>query len=173
MTMILFLDFDGVLHPNEVYSQPNMPLSLMAEGELFMHAPILEKALLPYPKAKIVLSTSWVRVYGYDRTLKKMPQNLRVRVVGATWHKKMRQGGQDPFNYMNRFQQIAWHVRRNGTKNWLAIDDLFSGFEISDWPDSHRHLLVLTEQSKGLGCEETQMDLNRKLMELHQRCLNC
>ena len=171
--MILFLDFDGVLHPNEVYSFPNKPLELMAEGELFKHSEILENALLPYPKAKIVLSTSWVRVYGYDRTLKEMPQNLRVRVVGATWHKKMRQGGQDPFNYMNRFQQIAWHVRRNGIKNWLAIDDLFSGFEILDWPDSHRHLLVLTEQLKGLGCEEAQMDLNRKLMELHQRCQNC
>ncbi len=164
--MIIFLDFDGVLHPNAVYAIPNQPLQLKAYGELFMHAPILEEALAPYPEVKIVLSTSWVRALGYNRTLKKMPAKLKEQVIGATWHKQMRHGGQDPFNHMSRYEQIAWHVRRNGVKRWLAIDDLHSGDEVHLWPESHRHLLVLTEQANGLNCEETIADLNTKLMEI-------
>lgn len=164
--MIIFLDFDGVLHPDAVYALPNRPLELKADGELFMHALILEEALAPYPEAKIVLSTSWVRALGYDRTLKKMPQKLKERVIGATWHKHMRHGGQDPFNHMSRYEQIAWHVRRNGVKRWFAIDDLHSGYEVDEWPQSNRQHLVLTEQSKGLGCEEVQAELNAKLMEI-------
>ena len=36
--MIIFLDFDGVLHPDSVYRPRNKPLALRAEGSLFMHA---------------------------------------------------------------------------------------------------------------------------------------
>lgn len=162
--MIIFLDFDGVLHPDAVYSPRNKPLELRAPGELFMHAPILEDALAFHPEGKIILSTSWVRVLGYERTLNKMPVNLQARVIGATWHKHMVQGGQDPFSWMNRCEQIESHVKRNGIKRWLAIDDLHSGSE--DWSTEHMNRLVLTEQSKGLGSIEAQADLNTKLMEI-------
>lgn len=162
--MIIFLDFDGVLHPDAVYNPRNRPLELMAPGKLFMHAHILEDALAFYPEAKIILSTSWVRILGYELTLKKMPVNLQVRVVGATWHKEIIIDGQDPFNSMTRYQQIDRHVKTNGIKRWLAIDDLHSGSEA--WPTEQLHRLVLTEQSKGLGCIDAQADLNTKLMEI-------
>ncbi|MBC7751147.1 MAG: hypothetical protein H7Z73_05430 [Candidatus Saccharibacteria bacterium] len=164
--MIVFLDFDGVLHPDAVFAARNKPLELRAPGELFMHAPVLEQALAFYPEAKIILSTSWVRILSFERTLKKMPAKLQARVIGATWHKHMVQGGQDPFSWMTRFQQIDSHVKRNGIKNWVALDDLHSAYEVAEWPDNQRHRLVLTEQSKGLGCEEAQADLNTKLLEI-------
>ena len=164
--MIIFLDFDGVLHPDAVYSPRNKPLELRAPGELFMHAPVLIEALAYYPEAEIVLSTSWVRVLGYERTLKKMPLKLAERVTGATWHKHMVIDGQDPFSWMNRYEQIESHVKRNGIKKWLAIDDLHSGSELNQWPEKCRHLLVLTEESNGLGCPETQAELNTKLMKI-------
>lgn len=160
--MIIFLDFDGVLHPNAVYNPKNKPLELRAPGELFMHAQVLIDALAYYPNAKIVLSTSWVRVLGYDRTKKKMPTSLAERVTGATWHKDMLHEGQDPFSWMSRFHQIESHVKRNDIKNWLAIDDLHSGSE--SWPVDLAHRLVLTEQSIGLGCADTEADLNTKLL---------
>lgn len=164
--MIIFLDFDGVLHPDAVYSPRNRPLELRAPGELFMHAPVLIEALAYYPEAEIVLSTSWVRVLGYERTLKKMPVNLQARVIGATWHKHMVIDGQDPFSWMNRYEQIESHVKRNGIKKWLAVDDLHSGSELYQWPENSRHLLVLTEENKGLGCPDAQADLITKLMEI-------
>jgi hypothetical protein len=161
--MIIFLDFDGVLHPDAVFRPRNKPIELRAEGELMMHAHHLTKILSKYPEIKIVLSTSWVRELGFDRTLKKMPADLASRVIGATWHKHMRANGKenDPFNWLNRFQQIHRHVIRNGVKNWLAIDDLHSGTE--DWPQEFAQHLVQTDAEKGLGCTEKQQELKRKL----------
>jgi len=166
--MILFLDFDGVLHPDAVFRPRNKPLELRAPGALMMHAQILEAILELHPEVEIILSTSWVREFGYERTLKKMPHSLAARVTGATWHKAMRINGRDtdPFGWMSRFQQIEANVKRNNIKNWLAIDDLHSGSE--DWPEEFRHHLVLTEGAVGLGCERVQQELKQKLMELMQ-----
>ena len=47
--MILFLDFDGVLHPDPCFE----------EARLFENAPRLSAALAPYPEVAVVLSTSW------------------------------------------------------------------------------------------------------------------
>lgn len=164
--MIIYLDFDGVLHPDAVFRPSNKPLELRAPGELFMHAGILLEALAPYSGAKIILSTSWVRMLGYERTLKKMPTELREMVTGATWHKSMRQGNQDPHSWMTRYEQILAHVNRNNVQQWLAIDDLHSASEVNQWPEKHHHLLVLTEQELGLSCPNSQADLKLKLREI-------
>jgi hypothetical protein len=46
--MILFLDFDGVLHPDAVYLERGRPV-LRADGELFMWAHHLVDALASAP----------------------------------------------------------------------------------------------------------------------------
>lgn len=168
--MIIFLDFDGVLHPDAVYARPNKPLQLETEGELFMHSPILIDALTPYPEAKIILSTSWVKVLGYSRTLKKMPPALAKRVVGATYHKHMRlEAGYDVFSNLTRYQQINAHNKRNAISNWIAIDDLHSGDEIYSWPNSEMDHLLLIEQSMGLRCSKIQACLHEKLRAMYTK----
>lgn len=42
---VLFLDYDGVLHPDEVFLERGKPV-LRARGELFMWTPLLEAALV-------------------------------------------------------------------------------------------------------------------------------
>ena len=130
-----------------------------------MYADILEKALSSHQDVKIVLSTSWVRELGFNRTVKKMPAALAERVEGATWHKGMLANGKenDPFGWMSRYEQIASHVKRNGVKDWLAIDDLHSSEETYKWPLDMRHRLVLTDGIKGLGCLDAHQDLINKL----------
>jgi hypothetical protein len=161
--VILFLDFDGVLHPDAVYRPHNKPLELRAEGELFMHAHLLEEVLAENPYVEIVLSTSWVRMLGYDKTLKKMPEGLRARVTGATWHKEMRRngGGHDPFDWMTRHQQIMLHVRKNAVRNWVALDDLHSSEE--SWPESDLSNLVLCKQEAGISDPAVLNELRQKL----------
>jgi len=161
--MVIYLDFDGVLHPDAVYRPTNKPLELRAPGEIFMHANVLIDALDPYPQAKIILSTSWVRMLGYERTLKKMPAELAARVTGATWHKTMLQGNQDRHSWMSRYEQVLSHVNRHNIQRWIAIDDLFSGGEANQWENEHRDHLVLTKQELGLGCKSAQRDLKVKL----------
>jgi hypothetical protein len=161
--VILFLDFDGVLHPDAVYRPRNKPLELRAEGELFMHAHLLEEVLDKHPHVEIVLSTSWVRFLGFNKTMKKMPEGLRSRVTGATWHKEMRRygGGHDPFDYMNRHQQIMQHVRKNAVRNWVALDDLHSGEEV--WPEQDLDNLVLCTQETGISDPNILGELRHKL----------
>lgn len=163
--MILFLDFDGVLHPDAVYRAAGRGIQLHAEGELMMHAPVLESILDghdPHGEVRIILSTSWVRVLRFSRTLKYLPPGLRKHIRGATWHSGMcREDGIDPFDRLTRHEQIAQYVNRHAVRQWLAIDDLHSGHE--HWPQDMRHRLVLTDGGMGLGCPHAQKDLRAKL----------
>ena len=86
--MILFLDFDGVLHPDEAYLVKGRPV-LRAEGALFMWAPLLVGALKNYPGVQIVLSTSWARELRFTRARSFLPPELQQRVIGATWNSRM------------------------------------------------------------------------------------
>ena len=62
--VIIYLDFDGVLHHYDVYLDHSNRAVLRGMGALFEYASRLESILTPYPDIKIVLSTSWVRVKG-------------------------------------------------------------------------------------------------------------
>ena len=86
--MILFFDFDGVLHPEAAFLVKGRP-TLKAEGELFMWAPPLIKTLADFPEVQIVLSTSWARELSFNRARQCLPAELRRRVIGSTWHSPM------------------------------------------------------------------------------------
>jgi len=56
---VLFLDFDGVLHPEDVYQLPGGPpfIRTPATGHtLFEHMVPLETLLAPYPKRTVIPS---------------------------------------------------------------------------------------------------------------------
>ena len=59
---------------------------LCGTGVLFEYAERLEGRLRHYPDVQIVLPTSWVRVKGFNHSRKRLPADLRERVIGATWH---------------------------------------------------------------------------------------
>jgi hypothetical protein len=86
--VILFLDFDGVLHPDAVYLERGRPV-LRADGELFMWSRHLLDALASAPHVRIVLSTSWARELRFARARDYLPADLRPRVIGSTWHSGM------------------------------------------------------------------------------------
>ncbi len=73
MVATIFLDFDGVLHP------------IGGTVAQFEYAPLLVAALEPHPTAQIVLSTSWVPVFGLDESKDMLPAELQRRVIGATY----------------------------------------------------------------------------------------
>jgi hypothetical protein len=75
--MLLFLDFDGVLHPDAVYLRRGRA-ELGAEGQLFMWAHYLQ-AVVEEADVQIVLSTSWAR----HLLLNSATLSLSVRFFGA------------------------------------------------------------------------------------------
>jgi hypothetical protein len=161
---ILFLDFDGVLHPPEVHNTSDGP-ELLTHGKLFMHARHLEDTLGYHPEVKIVLSTSWVCRMGNEATLSYMPAKLRARVVGTTWRETQQVGTYsfDSQDRMTRFQQIWSYVYSHQIKNWLALDDLHSNTE--QWPSEHKNHLILCNGKTGLGDAEVLAALNTALLE--------
>ncbi|MDP1870810.1 MAG: HAD domain-containing protein [Gallionella sp.] len=71
--MMLFLDFDGVLHPNEAF-MTKTGVVLRCDGHnLFEHAELLADLLEPYPTVKIMLSTSWVWTLNFKKAKARLP----------------------------------------------------------------------------------------------------
>lgn len=159
---VLYLDFDGVLHPDAVFLV-RRKVELRAEGELFMWSERLIDALKPHSAIDIVLSTSWVRSIGFDAAKKALPQNLRERVIGATWHSMMGAGWPDKalWQVRSRYHQIAADLSRRKIEDWLAIDDDTAG-----WPECHRGNLIETNPQLGLGDDAAISELEKKLARL-------
>lgn len=157
--MVLFLDFDGVLHPSEVYLEKGKP-ALREEGHaLFEHAALLADLLEPHPQVKIVLSTSWVSVFrDFDRVKGFLPELLQARVIGATWHSKGDLCGRYQWRALTRYEQVAGYVLRNRLADWIALDDDDDG-----WPIEKRHHLVHTDVLDGLSDVTAQAELIDKL----------
>lgn len=145
---VLFLDYDGVLHPDEVYLNRGQP-ELRAEGyTLFQWAPLLIEALGDYPSLRIVLSTSWAREVGFHRARQYLPPLLQQRTIAATWHSAMGRGWPDQvwWDKATRYEQIARWAARAGIENWIALDDQPTG-----WPESEEKKLVRCNAATGLS----------------------
>lgn len=155
--LVLFLDFDGVLHPDAVY-RTRCGLELRAPGALMMHAPILVEILSDFPQVKICLSTSWVRLLDYRRARAYLPQVLQERTFSGTWHSQMPSAPLDGYDLYTRYEQIRAAVTRAGITRWLAIDD----DPDHSWP-AHDSRLVRCDSELGLSYRPTQEELIAKL----------
>lgn len=115
--MILFLDFDGVIHPN-VRDEP-----------VFCRLPLLWKVLRSCPEVKVILSTSWRDDYSYEYLLKCVTEgggeDLAPRFIGQT--PNLESEGL----YGRRDLEIQnWLDTNKHIGPWLALDDMveiFSG----------------------------------------------
>ena len=161
----LFLDFDGVLHPDDAYMVNGRPM-LKTTGQLFMWAPLLADVLADFPDVEIVLSTSWARALSFSRARLYLPEELRGRVIGSTWHSAMAQREAPCFPFVwwdevTRYQQIQRYARRAGLKDWVAVDDQPEG-----WAAADLDKLVHTDSKTGLSDPATLALLAARLRDL-------
>jgi hypothetical protein len=160
---ILYLDFDGVLHPEDVWRRPGWGAFVANPPghRLFEHATLLAEILAPYPDLRIVLSTSWVRVYNsVSKVARRLPDTLRARVVGATWHREMHT---ELFQAMPRGVQVWGDVRRRLPEAWMALDDDDVG-----WPAVCRDHLVQTDPVLGISAPLVLAQLQLRLAAMHR-----
>ncbi|MGF6727566.1 hypothetical protein P3T43_006958 [Paraburkholderia sp. GAS41] len=156
---VLYLDFDGVLHPEDVRRRAGKgPYIASPSGHvLFEHAPLLADVLRPYPDIHIVLSTSWVRWYrSVHRVTRKLPPELRARVVGATYHQDM---DEESFQQAPRGMQVWADVLRRKPAAWLALDD-----DYLHWPTWCREQLVRTDDVLGISAPRVLDELITKVL---------
>jgi hypothetical protein len=157
--VILFLDFDGVLHPAEVelkeydYRGPLTP-ELNAPGyTLFCWVETLERILDdedPHGRIKIVLSTSWSYHFGLEGAKAYLPEGLQARVIGKIDH-----------SLLSRGELILKHARKNDYERWIAIDD-----DRCRWPYDYQNRLVYCDSDTGISDEMVQADLRGILRDL-------
>jgi len=110
---------------------------------LFENVPLLLETLAPFPQVKVLLSTSWVPVRGYGKTLKRLPLALRERIIGATFHSEHML--HENWSAIARGYQILGDVGRRRPARWVALDDDFE-----DWPEEHANKLVKTHEMLGM-----------------------
>ena len=155
--LVLYLDFDGVLHHENVRVSRKTGIFLQAPEryKLFQHADLLVELLAPYPEVLIVLSTSWVVRYGLEAAAKRLPESLQDRVIGGTFHSMhMRL---EEFTDLHRGQQVTADVARRQPRDWIAIDDDEEG-----WGSSANHH-VLSHMYEGISDPEVLVVLKTKL----------
>ena len=117
--MILFLDFDGVLHPDPC-----------RDDQLFAQAPRLASALEEFPEASVVLSTSWRTFVGLEKLLLPLDAEVRRRVLGVTPRFADFSAPRALVPYRRQAECVQW-MTENGMNDaaWLALDDRPSWFE--------------------------------------------
>lgn len=158
---VLYLDFDGVLHHEDVlwhhkvgpYISPVVP----SKYKLFAHVSLLEENLQNYPDVQIVLSTSWSRIYGMTKAAKNLGHNLRHRVIGNTFHTLM---NEDHFTAKPRGVQVTEDVLRRKPAQWLALDDNSEG-----WPNWAQDNFIRTHDTEGISDPMVLATFRSKLKE--------
>lgn len=155
---VLYLDFDGVLHPDSAYRTRNGIELLHHPGHsLFEHVPLLDEVLAPYPDVKIVLSTSWLLIKGgYDHAKARLSPTLQGRCIGGTFHRReMRKAW---FESVSRPAQVLLDVKRRKPVRWVAVDDWSEGWPA--WANAH---LVRTDRILGIAETNVLDELRAKL----------
>lgn len=161
----LFLDFDGVLHPSEVFQdpvteQPYLEEKFEDDGHcLFEYVPMLLKILDEIDRpVEIILSTSWVKVLnGVEHAKAYLPGELQGRISGAIWYP-----GIQCQHYPNhRFKQILNYCEQNNIakEDWIAIDD-----DAIRWDEDYKDNLVQTDGLVGLASKMKLDELKNKLI---------
>lgn len=152
---VLFLDFDGVMHPDAVYLSRQGPV-LRSQGELFMWAPALVEILEHFPDVSIVLSTSWVRHLGFKRASAFLPIALGARVIGATWHSSMAKDwpDEDKWDGRTRYDQISRYAAKRQLTHWVSLDD-----DVQGWGTGTEHRLIACNPDLGVSDLQTRQYL--------------
>lgn len=159
--LVLYLDFDGVLHHENCLYHPRKGPYLCAPAghTLFQHVPLLQELLAPYPDVRIVLSTSWVRRYGFRRTARCLGPSLCARAIGTTFHTRM---DEQQFSALARGMQVNGDVYRRKPRDWMALDD-----DAQDWPEGCRDKLVQTDGVMGISAPEVMERIRGKLAHMN------
>lgn len=113
--MILFLDFDGVLHPEHM-GEPT------PADEIFCHLPRFEAVMRDFPSVKIVIASMWRYDFSLDKLKAKFSPDIAARIIGMT---RLRDRMEDTYLPARREKEILdWLADSEyETAPWLALDD--------------------------------------------------
>ncbi len=150
--MILFLDFDGVLHPEPCYR----------EEHYFCRRPLFETVMRDFSEVDIVVSSTWRSTRNLETLQGFFSPDIGNRIVGVTpsW-RDLPELVEVIGQYPRQVEAEAW-LRQHGRawEPWIALDDR------AYWFKPFLPNLVLCNSSQGFD-ETVAEKLRLKLMERH------
>ena len=156
--MILFLDFDGTLHPlwREVSGARERVVQAYG-GPWLTEMVSLAEILEPYAgKMEIVIASLWAKRLPISELRALFPSQLQGIVRDAVWTPH----DPGPTGVETKFEAIQSWLRRSGCgSEWLALDD-----DARDWPLEFRHRLVHAVGT--LANVEVRVELARRLTDV-------
>lgn len=134
--MLLFLDFDGVLHP-EHEREPT------PADRQFCHVPRFEAVMRDFPEVQIVISSMWREVFDLVELRSHFSPDIACRIIGTTPVTPRIDGGYAPARREGEI--LDWlHAAGLASAPWIALDD-------ADWQfHAHRDRLVACRSYVGL-----------------------
>ncbi|MFM0277730.1 HAD domain-containing protein [Paraburkholderia sediminicola] len=148
----LYLNYGGVLNAGHGLLDDNSVVTLDSGRPLFEYAPYLADALAPWPQVQIIVTTSWLRTLGSDRTIALLPDELRRRVVGTTLGTPPRFG--EILDGTSKAMTPIRHAQKYGLTTWLALDDEAWGV-----PRGFEQHFLHTNSETGLGAQDARKQL--------------
>ena len=120
--MIVFLDFDGVVHPE----------GLEERSQLFSRMPLIEEVLREFPSVEIVISSAWRLEYrnpvqAVIELRAHFSADVAPRVLGVTPDHVFLKPQDAPgslLTYHRHWECTAWmQTHRPPGTRWMAMDD--------------------------------------------------
>lgn len=108
-SMLLFLDFDGVLHP----------FLARSSADAFCYLPRLEAVLRDFPAVRVVIASTQRERTPLWFLLEQFSADIAARIVGATPVMEIRDASDVAGS---RYREIRAYLGDSGA-SWLALDD--------------------------------------------------
>jgi hypothetical protein len=147
-TRVIFLDFDGVLHPPKAIAGARPPLTptQIRAGwpQTFQHLPLLVQLLQGHADVGVAVSSSW-RLFLTEHELEQLLHPIKDWYVGAL-HPRMTQ----------RDEAITQWLSEHKVVDYVVLDDVprfFSGYP-SQWPQ-----LIVCNAALGIADIQVQQRL--------------
>lgn len=118
----IFLDFDGVTHPDRCF-----------DLDFFCRLPLIEDVLREFPAAMVVISSSWRDHYSLANMSDFFSSDIGPRLIDTTRNQKILSSTWLPDQigkYERQFECELWmKENRRWGDLWMAIDDRPYWFE--------------------------------------------
>jgi hypothetical protein len=164
MTLDLYLNFDGVLHPDQVLYVEGCVPSLTAVGSKALeHANILVKILGERENINIVLNTWWTFYIGVAACMELLPNALASRVTAS-----ILEGASSYPTRPARLNEAARHILSCRERASIILDHANAVYSSEFLPK-----LLLVHPLEGLGNRAAQRSLERRIKLLESIASQC
>lgn len=112
--MLLFLDFDGVLHP----------LNTTNTADLFCRSSLLEDLLRRVPWVEVVITSSWRDTRTLEQLRAMFNPDIALRIIGSTPKWYAIDVSTSLAGYLRQAEIQGWlNANNRHLEPWIAIDD--------------------------------------------------